>query len=148
MLHNVSSLYPTIHHISTHVPYVSLIYTSFHFFQSQLLPPQESVIFFRQGGVTRLAVVGFCFGADILLECAAIDVRARWPRVVPPTSACSNDAWITMSTFYVLVGYLFQDLFTSCTAAFWYLNVLCFNSRYMHRSAFADCKANMWCCRV
>lgn len=31
-------------------------------------------MFFRQRGVTRLAVVGFCFGADILLECAAIDV--------------------------------------------------------------------------
>ncbi|CAN0450315.1 unnamed protein product, partial [Ectocarpus sp. 8 AP-2014] len=34
---------------------------------------QEAVVFFRQREVTRLAVVGFCLGADILLECAAID---------------------------------------------------------------------------
>ncbi|CAN0407542.1 unnamed protein product, partial [Hapterophycus canaliculatus] len=34
---------------------------------------QESVVFFRQREVTRLAIVGFSFGADLLLECAAVD---------------------------------------------------------------------------
>eukprot|EP00752_Nemacystus_decipiens_P006329 g5705.t1 len=41
--------------------------------ERMLADVKESVMFFRQRGVTRLAVVGFCFGADILLECAAID---------------------------------------------------------------------------
>lgn len=34
---------------------------------------KESVLFFRQRGVTRLAAVGFCFGADILSECATLN---------------------------------------------------------------------------
>ncbi|CAM9327383.1 unnamed protein product [Ectocarpus sp. 12 AP-2014] len=41
--------------------------------ERMLADVKESVVFFRQREVTRLAVVGFCLGADILLECAAID---------------------------------------------------------------------------
>ncbi|CBN74874.1 conserved unknown protein [Ectocarpus siliculosus] len=41
--------------------------------ERMLADVKESVVFFRQREVTRLAVVGFCLGADVLLECAAID---------------------------------------------------------------------------
>lgn len=35
---------------------------------------QESLVFLRERGVTRLAAVGLSFGAEIVLECAALAV--------------------------------------------------------------------------
>ncbi|CAM9493793.1 unnamed protein product [Ascophyllum nodosum] len=64
---------------------------------------KESAIFFQERGFTRLAALGFSFGAEILLECAALDKLFDAGVACYPTNP-SAGARTCIPTLFILAG--------------------------------------------